>query len=91
MGLTEDEKKQVHPLLQKARAELKSLKADTTMDKKQKRQQVMAIRQNTNEQLKSILTPEQFQKLQALKEERKSEHKGRPSKGDKGAPAPATT
>ena len=89
LNLTKEQKAKVHPILQKAREEVKALRADTSIDHKQKKQQIQAIHQNTAKQLQTILTPEQFQKFQEMKEARK-EHKGKPFKGDK-APAPATT
>jgi len=89
LNLTAEQKAKVRPILQKAREQVQALKADTNLDKKQKHQQIQSIRQNTAQQLKAILTPEQFQKFQEMREERK-EQKGKPSNGGK-APAPATT
>ena len=89
LNLTAEQKAKVHPILKGAKEQIQALRADTSLDKKQKHQQVQAIRQDTAQKLKAILTPEQFQKFQELREERR-EHKGNPSKGGQPSP-PATT
>ena len=86
LNLTEEQKTQIHPIMKKAREEAKAIKADATLTPEQKKQQLQALRQSTDEQLKTILTPEQFQKLEAIRAERKEKH----SKGEK-TEAPATT
>ena len=90
LNLSKEQKKQIHPILQKAKESTKAIRADASIAREQKKQQIHAIREKTAEQLKAILTPEQFQKFQEFRSERKAEHKGKPSKGGN-APTPATT
>ena len=85
LNLTDDQKAKVAPILQKAKADVKAIRADESLSKKQKHQQIEAVRQNTSQQLQAVLTPEQFQKFQAIR----AEHKRSPGKGEK--PAVPTT
>jgi len=91
LGLDKKQKKEVHSILKKAKEEIKALKANTSLDKKQKKQQIKDIKKNTKAQLKSILTPEQFQKFEQLNAQHKGGHKGGHSKGSSTPSAPATT
>ena len=85
LNLTDDQKTKVAPILQKAKADVKAIRSDESLSKKQKHQQIEAVRQNTSQQLQAVLTPEQFQKFQEIR----AEHKGSPGKGEK--PAVPTT
>ena len=85
LNLTDDQKAKVAPILQKAKADVKAIRADESLTKKQKHQQIEAVRQSTSQQLQAVLTPEQFQKFQAIR----AEHKRSPGKGEK--PAVPTT
>ena len=85
LGLTDDQKAKVAPILEKAKADAKAIRADESLAKKQKHQQIEALRQATNQQLQAVLTPEQFQKFQAIR----AEHKRSPGKGEK-PPVPTT-
>ena len=71
LNLTDAQKAQVKPIMEKAWTDMKAVRDVTTLNPEQKEQKTEAIRQNTDEQLKAILTPEQFQKLQANRPERK--------------------
>ena len=86
LNLSDDQKAKVGPILQKAREDAKAVKRNDALTPEQKKQQIDAIRQNKDQQLQTVLTPEQYQQLQEIKANRKEKH----SKGDK-APAPATT
>ena len=86
LNLSEEQKAKVAPILQKARADAEAIKADASLTKKQKHQQIDAVRQNTDQQLQAVLTPEQFQKFQQIRADRKGERNG---KGEKPS-VPAT-
>jgi len=85
LSLTAEQKAKVAPILEKARADVKAIRSDASLSKKQKHQQLQAVRQNTDQQLQAVLTPEQFQKFQAIR----AEHKRSPGKGEK-PPVPTT-
>jgi Spy/CpxP family protein refolding chaperone len=61
--------------LAKAKSDAKAIRADQGFSKKQRRTQLEAIRANTEQQLQTALTPEQFQKFQELKAEHKPAHR----------------
>ncbi len=86
LNLTDDQKAKVGPILQKAREDAKAVKSNDSLTPEQKKQQISAIRENKDQQLQTVLTPEQYQQLQEIKANRKDKH----SKGDKDQ-APATT
>ena len=79
LNLTEEQKAQVHPIMQKAREDMNAIKDNASLSPEQKKEQFHAIRESTDEKLKAILTPEQSQKF----DEMKAAHKGKHSKGDK--------
>ena len=74
LNLTDDQKAKVAPILQKAKADVKAIRADESLTKKQKHQQIEAVRQSTSQQLQAVLTPEQFQKFQQIRAEHKGAH-----------------
>jgi periplasmic protein CpxP/Spy len=84
LGLSDEQKAKVAPILEKAKSDTKAIKADESLTKKQKHEQIEAIRQATQQQLQAVLTPEQFQKFQEIR----AEHKGQRGQGGK-VPAPA--
>ena len=66
------------PILEKAKSDAKAIKADESLSKKQKHEQLESLRQTTNQQLQAVLTPEQFQKFQQIR----AEHKAARGKGE---------
>ena len=80
LNLSEEQKAKVAPILQKARAAGEAIKADASLSKKQKHQQIGAVRQSTDQQLQAVLTPEQFQKFQQIRADRKGAHNGKGKK-----------
>ena len=75
LSLSDEQQAQVKPIMQKARDQMKAIHEDSTLTQEQKDQQIQAVKQSTDEQLKSILTPEQFQKYQQMKSEWKNKSK----------------
>ena len=90
LNLTEDQKSQVQPIMQKARDEMKAIHEDSTLTQEQKGQQIQTIKQSSDEQLKSILTPEQYQKLQEMRAHHKGGHH-HPESSSTPAAIPPTT
>ena len=86
LNLTEEQKDQVKPIMQKAYADFKAVKDDATLTPEQRGQKCHAIKQNTDDQLKEIFTPEQFQKFQAFQklQAMRAEHKDEGKEGDRG-------
>jgi hypothetical protein len=67
LSLTPDQKRQLIPILVAEAPKVRAVKADTSLSRMQKMQQLKAIHDETDPQVKSILTSEQYQKLQEIR------------------------
>ena len=85
LNLTDEQKTKVAPILEKAKSDAKAIRDNDSLAKKQKHEQMEALRQTTNTQLQAVLTAEQFQKFQQIR----AEHKAARGKGT--APSVPTT
>jgi periplasmic protein CpxP/Spy len=65
LDLTDDQKAKVQPILDAQRQKMRDVMQDDSLSQDDKRTKMKALRDDTNAQLKPILTPEQFQKWQA--------------------------
>jgi len=74
LNLTAEQQAKVAPILEKARADVKAIRSNESLSKKQKHEQLQAVRQNTDQQLQAVLTPDQFQKFQQIRAEHKAAH-----------------
>ena len=69
LNLTPQQKKKILPILVDEVPKVQAIKNNDSLNKIQKLQQVRAIHQQTDPQMKAILSPEQYQKLQAIRSE----------------------
>ena len=67
LGLTDDQKAQIKPILQGERQQIKTIRADTTLTPAQKQAKIKDIRNANRQQIMGILTPDQKAKLAALR------------------------
>ena len=67
LSLTPEQKAKVLPILREEAPKLQAIKNDNSLSRMQKMQRVKAIHQQTDPQMKAILSPEQYQKLQAIR------------------------
>jgi protein CpxP len=67
LQLTPEQKTQLIPILRAEAPKVRAIKADASLSKIQKLEQLKAIHDETDPQVKSILTPEQYQKLQEIR------------------------
>jgi periplasmic protein CpxP/Spy len=67
LNLTPQQKAKVLPILREEGPKVQAIKNDNSMSRMQKIQAVKAIHQQTDPQMKAILSPEQYQKLQAIR------------------------
>src|SRR5215469_11924718 len=67
LNLTPQQKEKILPILVDEAPKVNAIKNDNSLSKMQKMQQVRAIHQQTDPQMKSILTPEQYQKLKEIR------------------------
>ena len=67
LNLTPEQKAKVLPILADEAPKVKAIKEDHSFSRIQKMQRIKAIHQQTDPQMKAILSPEQYQKLQAIR------------------------
>lgn len=67
LNLTPQQKAKVLPILRDEAPKVQAIKNDNSLSRMQKAQSVKAIHQQTDPQMKAILSPEQYQKLQAIR------------------------
>ena len=69
LNLTPQQKEKILPILADEVPKVNAIKNDNSLSKMQKMQQLRAIHQQTDPQMKAILTPEQYQKLKAIRQQ----------------------
>jgi len=67
LNLTPQQKEKILPILVAEVPKVNAIKNDNSLSRMQKMEQVRAIHQQTDPQMKSILSPEQYQKLKAIR------------------------
>jgi len=69
LNLTEEQKAKIQEIQKSRRDQLSALKEDTTLTPEQKREKMRTIMESCQKQMDEILTPEQKQKLDQLREQ----------------------
>jgi Spy/CpxP family protein refolding chaperone len=69
LNLTPQQKEKILPILAAEVPKVEAIRHDNSLSKIQKIQQLRAIHQQTDPQMKAILSPEQYQKLQAIRQQ----------------------
>jgi periplasmic protein CpxP/Spy len=69
LNLTPEQKKKLLPVLEAEAPKIKALKEDTSLPPRQKLQQMHAIHQESDGQIKNILTTDQYTKWQAIRQQ----------------------
>jgi hypothetical protein len=69
LDLTPQQKIKILPILRDELPKVQAIKNDNSISKVQKVQQISAIHQQTDPQMKAILSPEQYQKLKAIRQQ----------------------
>ena len=69
LGLTPQQKVKVLPILRDEAPKVQAIKNDNSLTRMQKAQQLRAIHQQTDPQMKGILSQEQYQKLHAIRKQ----------------------
>jgi Spy/CpxP family protein refolding chaperone len=67
LSLTPQQKEKILPILASEVPKLNGIKNDNSLSTMQKMQQVRALHQQTDPQMKAILSPEQYQKLKQIR------------------------
>ena len=69
LNLTPEQKAKILPILADEGPKVQAIKNDNSLSRMQKIQQIRAIHHQTDPQMKAILSPEQYQKLQAIRQQ----------------------
>jgi Spy/CpxP family protein refolding chaperone len=69
LNLTPEQKAKVLPILADEGPKVQKIKNDNSLSKMQKIQSIKAIHKQTDPQMKAILSPEQYQKLQGIRQQ----------------------
>ena len=69
LNLTPEQKVKILPILRDEVPKVNAIKNDNSMSNVQKMQQIRAIHQQTDPQMKAILTPAQYEKLKAIRQQ----------------------
>lgn len=67
LNLTPPQKDKILPILADEAPKVRAIKGDPSLSRMQKAQRIKAIHQQNDPQMKAILSPEQYQKLQAMR------------------------
>jgi hypothetical protein len=67
LALTPEQKHQLMPILLAEAPKVEAIKANSSLSKLQKLEQLKAVHDETDPQVKAVLTPEQYQELQQIR------------------------
>jgi Spy/CpxP family protein refolding chaperone len=67
LSLTPQQKDKILPILADEAPKVRAIKADTSLSRMQRAQRIKALHQQNDPQMKAILSPAQYQKLQAMR------------------------
>ena len=82
LNLTEDQKKQLKPILAGEFKQMRAVGEDVSLTQDQKREKMKQIHEASRPQVQAILTPEQQQKFAQMKEEAKERSGEKKDKGE---------
>jgi periplasmic protein CpxP/Spy len=77
LNLTDDQKSKLKPILEDESKQMKTVWDDASLSEDQKHAKMKDIRESTRPQIEAILTPDQKQKFEQLKNEGMEHHKGK--------------
>jgi Spy/CpxP family protein refolding chaperone len=69
LQLTDQQKEEARPIFKDFFEKAKGIRQDTSLDQPQRREQLKGLRQDVGTKLKGILTPEQLEKWQSMRQE----------------------
>jgi len=68
LNLTADQQQKIKPILEQEQQQMQTLHGDTSMSQQDRMSMMQQIRQGTNDQIKSVLNPDQQQKFAEMQE-----------------------
>ncbi len=66
LNLTADQQEKIKPMLESQNQQMQALHQDTSLSQEDRMSKMQQIRQSTNEQIKSVLNPDQQQKFEQM-------------------------
>ncbi len=75
LGLTNDQKAQLKPLLKSEAEQVRDIRQNTKLSPEEQRERIKEVRKDTRPQILAILTPEQRAKLKELRHEHRDSKK----------------
>jgi Spy/CpxP family protein refolding chaperone len=75
LGISDDQATKLKPVLVASIQQMDAIKMQPKGAKGAKKQQMAQLKQTTDDQIKNILTPEQYQKMQDMQQQRKDKMK----------------
>lgn len=73
LRLTRDQERQLVPILQAEEPKLQAIKNDQSLSRAEKLGRLRAVHNESNPQVKAILTPAQYQQLQTMRRQRRAQ------------------
>ena len=73
LHLTHEQERQLLPILRAEEPKLQAIKNDQSLSRAEKLQQLRAVHDESNPQVKAILTPAQYQELQVIRQKRRAQ------------------
>jgi Spy/CpxP family protein refolding chaperone len=70
LNLTQDQKDRMAKARENARTQIESIRNDKTLTQDQKKEKMMSLRKQQQEEMKKILTQEQIEKMKSQKKDR---------------------
>ena len=77
LGLTETQKAKVQSIMQNGAQQAKAVRNNASLSQEEKRERLRSVRRDTREQMRGVLTPEQQQKLKAMRKEARADRRER--------------
>ena len=78
LNLSQDQQNQLKPLFKSQREQAKAIRKDGSLTQDQKKEKFQALRQDTMAKVNNILTPEQQQQWQQMREKHQHKHGEQP-------------
>ena len=73
IGVTRKQAKQLYPIFQAQEPQLQAIRNDPSLSRAEKLHRLHAVQDASDPQVKAILTPAQFQQLQAYRQQRREQ------------------
>lgn len=77
LQLTAQQTAAIEPILQKRLQQMEQLRSDSSMDPRTRRRQMRVIRQDSEQQLRAVLSDSQLQQYEQLRQQARERHHGK--------------